>query len=357
MTITISPGAGRYDFTVSPLAELVASLHVLCEPAHHSDRASWAAGVSASLDESTAAAIERTDYLWRVSRPEIFLPPNGGASLLDELRAVDALSDEEWVRSVLLTSSCGSLRLRSDLGSPLTDGTAREVAEERAAVRGAHASQFVEQVLSDPQRVREEVRAVLLAFDEQVFAREWEELRPRLTMEANGRRDVLATVGIEATLAGMSRSLSFENGRIVVDKLQDARADGDGTGVTFLPTFVGDPHILVTYAPGRRPVVQYPVRRALAASEAHLETIQARVRALDHPLRLRLLRSLVRGPRSTAELADAWNVAPPQVSRHLAVLLEAGLVTTRRDGRFVLYSADAVEIRRLGADLLLGLLR
>ncbi|HWD62447.1 MAG TPA: DUF5937 family protein, partial [Humibacter sp.] len=340
-----------------PLAELVASLHVLSEPDHHPDRAQWTVDVRGRLDDATVAAIERTDYLWRVSRPEVFLPAAGGVSLAEELRGIDALPHEEWVRSVLLTSSCGSLRLRPDLGSPLIDDRARDVALERAAARGPHASQFVDEVLLDPERMRADVRAVMLAYDEQFFAGEWEDLKPRLTMEANGRRNVLATVGIAATLPGMSGSLSFDDGRIVIDKLQDASARGDGTGVTFLPTFVGDPHILVTYAPDRRPVVQYPVRRSTPSTEADLETIQARVRALDHPLRLRLLRSLVRGPRSTAELSDAWNVTPPQVSRHLAVMLEAGLVTTRRDGRFVLYSADAVEIQRLGIDLLLGLLR
>ncbi|WP_409349976.1 ArsR/SmtB family transcription factor [Rathayibacter soli] len=60
---------------------------------------------------------------------------------------------------------------------------------------------------------------------------------------------------------------------------------------------------------------------------------------------------------STAELAQSWEVSAPEVSRHLAVLREAGLATSSREGRFVLYRADAVAIQRLGSDLLSGLLR
>ncbi|WP_344751690.1 ArsR/SmtB family transcription factor [Gryllotalpicola koreensis] len=357
MTITISPGTQDFEFTVSPLAELVASLHLLAEPDHHEARGTWIAQAHDRLDDSLLKAISRTDYLWRVSRPAIFLPSVRRASLDDELDGIDALSDEDWVSSVLLTSSCGTIQLRTDLGSPLVDERARDLARERAAVRGARASSFVEEVLADPEAARRAVRTVISDYDAQFFRGAWSQLGPHLTAEARGRSDVLATVGIEPTLAGMSHHLAYADGQVIVDKLQDARTTGDGTGLTFLPTFLGDPHILVTYAPRRRPVVQYPIQRAISADEVGLDTIQARLRALDHPLRLRLLRSLVRAPRSTAELADAWAVSPPEVSRHLAALLEAHLVTTRREGRFVLYSADTVALQRLGSDLLTGLLR
>ena len=54
--------------------------------------------------------------------------------------------------------------------------------------------------------------------------------------------------------------------------------------------------------------------------------------ALAHPVRLRLLRTLARGPHTTGELAHAWELSPPEVSRHLAVLRRAGLLTTRGTG-------------------------
>lgn len=51
---------------------------------------------------------------------------------------------------------------------------------------------------------------------------------------------------------------------------------------------------------------------------------------------------------STAELALRFGVSAPAVSRHLAVLLNAGLVSAERQGRRVLY--------RLNRDPLLGAL-
>ena len=57
------------------------------------------------------------------------------------------------------------------------------------------------------------------------------------------------------------------------------------------------------------------------------------------------------------ELADAWELSPPEVSRHLAVLRRAGLLSTRRHGRYVHYTLNLPDLTALGADLLAAVLR
>ncbi len=47
----------------------------------------------------------------------------------------------------------------------------------------------------------------------------------------------------------------------------------------------------------------------------------------------------------------------PEISRHLSVLKKAGLITTRRRGRYVLYQLDVTAVARLGSDFLEALLR
>ena len=48
---------------------------------------------------------------------------------------------------------------------------------------------------------------------------------------------------------------------------------------------------------------------------------------------------------------------PPEVSRHLAVLRRAGLLTARRQGRYVRYTVSVPDLTVLGADLLAAVLR
>ncbi|MEV4188624.1 helix-turn-helix domain-containing protein [Streptosporangium canum] len=64
-----------------------------------------------------------------------------------------------------------------------------------------------------------------------------------------------------------------------------------------------------------------------------------------------------RGPHTTGELAHAWELSPPEVSRHLAVLRRAGLLTARRHGRYVCYTLNLADLMALGADLLAAVLR
>ncbi|MHB8469124.1 MAG: ArsR/SmtB family transcription factor [Gaiellaceae bacterium] len=56
------------------------------------------------------------------------------------------------------------------------------------------------------------------------------------------------------------------------------------------------------------------------------------------PARRKLLDLLLRAPRPVGELVAATGMSQPNTSRHLRILREAGLVTSRTDGRRRLYA-------------------
>ena len=60
-----------------------------------------------------------------------------------------------------------------------------------------------------------------------------------------------------------------------------------------------------------------------------------------------ILELLAPDERAVGEIAAALEMAQPSVSKHLNVLLTAGLVTVRRDGRRALYRTDADALRPL----------
>lgn len=60
-------------------------------------------------------------------------------------------------------------------------------------------------------------------------------------------------------------------------------------------------------------------------------------RALGHPHRLEILEHLAQGERGVEAVAERAGLAVANASQHLQQLRRAGLVTTRRDGRFVRY--------------------
>ena len=69
-----------------------------------------------------------------------------------------------------------------------------------------------------------------------------------------------------------------------------------------------------------------------------IELIARRFRVLGDPSRIRLLGLLSRGEASVQQLTEMLGTTQQNVSKHLGVLLQAGLVDRRKLGNFVYYS-------------------
>lgn len=72
----------------------------------------------------------------------------------------------------------------------------------------------------------------------------------------------------------------------------------------------------------------------------HFEDARVRsniLKALAHPIRIILISALSRDDKSVGELNALVNVDQSTVSRHLAQLKKAGIVTERRDGNRIIH--------------------
>ncbi len=80
-------------------------------------------------------------------------------------------------------------------------------------------------------------------------------------------------------------------------------------------------------------------------------------KALADPTRRRILQLLRAGPLSAGELAAHFDLAKPTLSAHFAVLREADLVHSRRDGKQLIYHLhlSVLEDALLGFAQLFGI--
>lgn len=67
--------------------------------------------------------------------------------------------------------------------------------------------------------------------------------------------------------------------------------------------------------------------------------------AVAEPQRRRILEALARGEQSVNELVSRLRLEQPQVSKHLRVLREVGLVEARVDGRQRLYRLEGKQLK------------
>lgn len=86
-------------------------------------------------------------------------------------------------------------------------------------------------------------------------------------------------------------------------------------------------------------------RESLEVSEKHVEAFNA----LAHVTRLRVFFFLARARREVpaGEIQDAVRAPGPTLSHHLSILRRAGLIQSRREERFILYSVRRENVSEL----------
>jgi len=69
--------------------------------------------------------------------------------------------------------------------------------------------------------------------------------------------------------------------------------------------------------------------------------------AIAHPVRRDLLERLAAGELPVNRLAEPFRMSRPAISQHLAVLLDVGLVSERKEGRARLYRLNTIPLREV----------
>ncbi len=80
-------------------------------------------------------------------------------------------------------------------------------------------------------------------------------------------------------------------------------------------------------------------------------------KALADPTRREILRLLRQGEMTAGDLAQRFDMTKPTMSHHFAVLKEADLLTSRRDGQTIWYALNTTVVQDLMAwamDLMRG---
>src|SRR3954452_215911 len=89
------------------------------------------------------------------------------------------------------------------------------------------------------------------------------------------------------------------------------------------------------------PISEYVVRMARASTTSDVFNALADVHRRD------ILDVLVAGEKAVGAMVDDLSMSQPQVSKHLRVLSDVGLVTCRAEGRRRLYRLETEHLRPL----------
>lgn|GEM_PF-3333819 len=342
----IRPASVRFAF--SPLQEVLRALGVFVDPRVHAEQMPWVRKARRRTTPPMKREIRRFDVLLKPV-PELFpelLPLARDATLDDELRLVRA-SARQFNASVVRRMLGKTLVDRREIERTTKPAGLRRLARS-AAERDPNRAAFFDAFAESPSRVRRDLCACVEAFYERCLAGEWAELHARAVEDAQARERLLRRFGIAAMLRTLTRELTVAGDEREASLAFGGAASagvrlalGPDATLALTPSYFSWPHAsVVVLRRGRIDVrIAYPLVSPSTRSgwSTTRHTTARRFAALGDPVRLEILALLGDRQLSTRELAGFLGLSEGGVSRHLAVLREAGFVSSARDGYFVLY--------------------
>jgi len=82
--------------------------------------------------------------------------------------------------------------------------------------------------------------------------------------------------------------------------------------------------------------------------------LAVKFKALAHPARVKLVQDLLKKELCVGEIQKSLSISQPNVSQHLRILKNAGVVTGRRDKNRICYSIEDERIKQAFELLLEG---
>jgi DNA-binding transcriptional ArsR family regulator len=343
-------------FGYSPLLETLLSLHVLVEPKHHALQHSWVRAMR-RLDPPLRREIAALSFLYRWTLPNCVLPSatTGYDDIETEVERLRALRRDVVAFELLRPLYDHGGGRRPARRRILADQRVRDLALRRARRLGPEAHRAAALLFDDPRALVERLTGLLESYWEAAFADEWRRIEPRLAEGVGeaGRR--IAADGVHRFLLSLAPQLRIdpEGSTFGLDVPHDhhVRVTPERP-LLLVPSVYVWPHVRVNCDRPWPLVLVYRAPHVLddLRPSSALELVHA-FRALGDPTRLRILRLIAARPRSTQELAPIVGLTDAGTSKHLRQLTAAGLLETRREGYYVLYSLVPDRLDSLASEL------
>jgi DNA-binding transcriptional ArsR family regulator len=298
----------RTRLTFSPLWEAVLSYRLLLGAVRHPLHAPWtdeARRAAGGLDLRAFTALLATGMAFDFMLP---VPDQPGRTIDDELDRMRATAIDEVGGEIEAVYTSMERRPPMEL-QPFVDHS---------------------------QRALERLADEIAEYWDAVMLHRWPAVRALLEGEVlmGAHRHVVG--GVDAFLGELHPGVRWDRSALHVQGREDRTLRPGGRGVVLVATAFAWPDVAAGVSTEGTPLVAFQARGTASLWDSLPDDPEHGLEVLLGRERAATMQSL-RIPRSTTELATLLHTAPSSVSYHLAVLRQAGLVDSHREGRRVLY--------------------
>jgi len=215
---------------------------------------------------------------------------------------------------------------------------ARQVREEvQRCYEGRAVPAELEQFITRPRSAIGALAETLREYWQRALAPHWPRICTLLDHDILYRSQALVDGGMRALFEELDPQVKWDGKVLRIEKeCTHPTVELDERGLLLAPSVFAWPRVLIVSEPPWQPTMIYPARGVGMLWEPERPAPPDALAKLLGSSRASILAALDR-PRSTTELARVLDISAGGVSQHLAVLRSAGLVSSRRAQRLVLY--------------------
>lgn len=342
----------RVSLAYAPLVEAFFSLDVVNEPKHHPLHHRWVRRFR-RLDAALRREVAFFSYYYDpyIPSPIATYPTGSYATFDSDIERLLAL-DDETVRYEFTAPFAGQTAISH--GYSPDDEQWRTAALEQSEV--ANVAELARLAFENPRRLIERFCGMLEGYWKAAFAAEWRRIEPEIaaSIEHGGRE--LASVGLYGFLESLGLEIHVDRAveRFSFERLHEHVVEiGPEEKLVLNPSYYLWPHVRVNCEAPWPYAVAYPTpfsRRRARLDLPPAELVRP-LKALGHDLRLEIVRLVAERPRSTQELAPLLRLSESAVSKHLRQLSDAHILSSAREGYYVLYRLEDERLDSIAAAL------
>jgi DNA-binding transcriptional ArsR family regulator len=305
----------RIRFAFSPIAETVTSLRALSAPLPNGLHGPWLATVSqrlAGVDmELLTSLVRPTGYV-----PDFIMPAPPGRTADFESGLAQITGTEVGIAAAEL----------------------RHLAQHKVAQQGPgreRRAELMRELIANPAHAVNRIGTELERYWRAALEPHWPRVQTLLQADLAHRLEELATAGVAQLFRTLHPSVAMRGDLLTIVKYYNGRARLRQRGLLLVPCAFVWPDVLVSTA-DPLPSITYPPRGLGRLWEPVPHPGASPLAGVIGRTRAAIL-ALLELPMSTTQLAAELGLAKPTLNVHLKSLQAAGILSSRRDGRVVLY--------------------
>ena len=331
----------RIQFSFSPLNEMFRSMHVLNNPKHHGIHLPWVIEAKKNLTNEMQKDLQYFNLCFELGVPPTLLPGiyKSVFTIEEEIELLAKKLTVKNARKILHELTLVFEHRENRFIPSLAKGI------EWTDFTFSNKSNILEDLKRRPTFVFRRLLNFLTDYYQIIFSAIWEDLKSELLNEIVEQTTLLKTKGFSAFIASLSSEriswIDNKNKLYLHKPFKTIYQMKSDESIIFMPSYFVWPHFFVDeIKEGVVIVYDSSVAREQAFPEQPIEKMVDIYRALGEPSRLQILRILQERSLTTQSLAQICHLSEGAVSRHLQVLKKANLVTSKKDGKYVLYKSQ-----------------